>query len=336
MGTLAAMLEVPLSGSADTLIKGLATLARAGEGELSFFHNPRYLGDLGKCKASAVILHPDHREHCPCDALLSPNPYATFAKVSRLFEIPSVAPGGIHPSAVVDVDAQVDPGASVGPNAVIGPGTTLAAGVVIGANCYVGERCHVGENTELRPNVVLCRDVTLGKHVLIHSGAVIGEDGFGFAHDGRGYLKIAQLGGVWIGDEVEIGSGTTIDRGALDDTVIESGVKIDNLVQIAHNVRIGANTIICGCVGIAGSSTVGKNCTIAGGVGIANHIHVTDGVTITGMTLVGQSINRKGVYSSGTGLSDAAIWRKNAVRFKQLDDMAKRLSKIEKKLGSDG
>jgi UDP-3-O-[3-hydroxymyristoyl] glucosamine N-acyltransferase len=324
-----------MSGDPDIKIRGLATLGSATEGKLSFFHNPRYLADLRNTRASAVIVHPDYRDQCPSAVLLSTSPYVTFARASKLFERVISPAVGIHPSAVVDKTASIDPAASVGPYVVIAAGARLAAGAVVGPNCYVGVDCQIGEDTELRPNVVLCRDVVLGKRVLIHSGAVIGEDGFGFAHDGREFVKIAQLGGVSIGDDVEIGACTTVDRGALDDTVIEAGVKIDNLVQIAHNVRIGANTIICGCVGIAGSSTIGKNCTIAGGVGIANHIHVADGVTITGMTLVGQSVNRPGAYSSGTGLSDAATWRKNAVRFKQLDDMAKRLAKLEKKFGCD-
>jgi UDP-3-O-[3-hydroxymyristoyl] glucosamine N-acyltransferase len=239
----------------------------------------------------------------------------------------------VHASAVVDATAQLAADASIGPHVVIGAGTIIGARARIGANSVIGRSCVIGEDSQLMANVTFYDGVRAGSRVLIHSAAVVGGDGFGFATEGEGHHKIAQLGGVAIGDDVEIGAGTTIDRGALDDTVIEAGVKIDNQVQIAHNVRIGANTIICGCSAIAGSSVIGKNCIIAGAVGVINHVSICDKVTVTAMSLVNQSITEPGVYSSGTGLSDTASWRKNIVRFKQLDTLWKRLQSLEKEPG---
>jgi len=203
---------------------------------------------------------------------------------------------------------------------------------VIGANSVIGSGCSIGPSSSLHANVVLYPNVHIGRRAIIHAGAVIGCDGFGFARDGARSVKIEQLGGVRIGDDVEVGACTTIDRGALEDTVIEDGVKLDNQVQIAHNVRVGENTIVCGCSAIAGSSTVGKNCIIAGAVGIINHVNIADGVTVTAMSLVNKSITTKGVYSSGTGLSESALWKKNIVHFRKLDELASRLKALEKEL----
>lgn len=332
LGELARLLEVDYSGNPGELLSGLATLGNAAAGQLSFFHNRRYYQALLNTRASAVILHPDYLAKCPTNALVSEKPYITFARATHLFERRSRTPAGIHPSAVIAGSARLDPSAVIGPHVVIGENAEIGAGVRIGANCSVGDDCAIGRASLLHPNVTLYPGVRIGERALIHSGVVIGADGFGFASDAGHHLKIAQLGGVRIGDDVEIGAGSTVDRGALDDTVIEDGVKIDNLVQIAHNVHVGANTIICGCSAIAGSSRIGKNCTIAGGVGIINHLVIADNVTVTAMSLVSQSIGKEGVYSSGTGLSDTITWRRNMVRFKELDEMSKRLRQLEKAL----
>lgn len=329
MHALAKQLGLALNGAPDQTITGLATLESAGPSHISFYSNRRFHQALTRTRAGAVILRAEDVDECPVPALVSDNPYASYARLSQLFAPPPVGEPGIHPSAIVAPGARIAPDASIGPHVVIGAGTIVDARARIGANCVIGRDCHLGIDARLMPNVTLYDGVHLGARVLVHSAAVLGADGFGFASDGEGHHKIAQLGGVSIGDDVEIGAGTTIDRGALDDTVIEAGVKIDNQVQIAHNVRVGANTVICGCSAIAGSSVIGKNCIIAGAVGIINHVSICDRVTVTAMSLVNQSITEPGVYSSGTGLSDTASWRKNIVRFRQLDSISKRLQSLE-------
>lgn len=330
LGELATRLGLELQGRADLPVSGLATLATAGPDQLSFYHNQRYIGDLRTTRAAAVILRPDAAAQCPVPTLLAKNPYAAYARASALFAFRSDSRAGIHPTAVIDPSARVAPDASIGPHVVVEAGAEIGSGCRIAANCVIGAGSRLGADCVLSPNVTLYHGVTLGERVRVHSAVVIGSDGFGFAPDGGRYLKIEQLGGVWIGDDVEIGAGTTIDRGALDDTVIEAGVKIDNQVQIAHNVRVGANSILCGCSAIAGSSVIGKNCIIAGAVGVVNHVSIHDGVTVTAMSLVNQSITEPGVYSSGTGLDTAGNWKRNIVRFRQLDDIWRRLLRLEK------
>ncbi len=330
LGELAALLGLELQGRADIRITGLATLASAGPDQLSFYHNQRYYQDLLDTRAGVVILRPEAAAACKTAKLIAPNPYAAYARVSALFAFRDGTPPGVHPAAVIDPTASIGAGAQLGPNVVVGAGVQIGANCRIGANCVIGPGCVLGEGCWLSPNVTLYHGVQLGRRVRVHSSVVLGSDGFGFAHDGGRHLKIEQLGGVQIGDDVEIGAGTTIDRGALDDTVIEEGVKIDNQVQIAHNVRVGAHSIICGCSAIAGSSVIGKNCIIAGAVGVINHVQICDGVTVTAMSLVNQSISEPGVYSSGTGLDKAGNWKKNIVRFRQLDEIWRRLLRLEK------
>lgn len=330
LAQLAKMLEVEYRGDPETAITGLATLASAGPGQLSFYSNPRYLQELAATRAAAVIVHPDHLSHCRVNALVSDKPYLSFARASHLFSFRDPGPGRIHPSASIHPDSTVDPSAVISQNVVIEAGAEVGEGVYIGANCFVGEDCRIGEGSWIYPNVVLYANTFMGKDVIVHSGVVIGSDGFGFAHDGAGHLKIEQLGGVEIGNNVEIGAGTCIDRGALDNTVIADGVKIDNLVQIAHNVRIGRNSIICGCSGIAGSATIGENCIIAGGAGVSNHVTLADNVTITAMSVCNRDVPEKGAYSSGTALTETSLWKRNMLRFSELDSMAKQLKRIVK------
>ena len=331
---LAAELGLELRGAAgDAPVTGLATLASARPDQLSFYHNPRYYADLRSTHAAGVILRPEHATDCPVACLLTDNPYLAYARVSQLFVRGSATAAGVHATAQVDPSAQLADDVTVGAHAVIGAGVVIGKGCCIGANCVIGDDCQLADNCLLHANVTLYHGVRLGKRCIVHAAAVIGSDGFGFARSGGRYHKIAQLGGVSIGDDVEIGAGTCIDRGALDDTVIGNGVKIDNQVQIAHNVRVGDHSVICGCSAIAGSSVIGKNCTIAGAVGVVNHITICDDVTVTAMSLVNQDIDTPGVYSSGTGLDVTGNWRRNIVRFRQLDDIWRRLLRIERREG---
>lgn len=331
LGSLADKLGLTLEGDADLTINGLATLSTASGQHLSFYHNSKFHSDLKNTQAGAVILTKDASADCPANKLIAENPYAAYAQATQLFDMNSTVKAGVHSSASIDESAVIGEGVSIGAHVVIEEGVHIGEGVVIGANSVIGAGCKIGRDSRLFPNVTLYANVSCGDRAIVHSQVVIGSDGFGFARDGSRQVKIAQLGGVCIGDDVEIGAGTTIDRGALEDTVIGNGVKIDNQVQIAHNVKVGENTVICGCSAVAGSSTIGKNCIIAGAVGIINHITIVDDVTVTAMSLVNQSIKKKGIYSSGTGLSETGEWKKSIVHFRQLDSMMKRLKALEDK-----
>ncbi len=330
LGELAELLEVELRGDSSLRVDGLATLKSAVPGKLSFLSNPRYVNQLASCKASAVIIDPELASACQSAQLVSSSPYVTYARASQLFLKDESAAAGVHPSANVHPSAVLGEHVSIGSHAVVEANAEIGEGAVIGAGSYVGARSRIGKHSRLFPNVTVYHDVSIGERAVVHSSVVLGADGFGFAFDGRQAIKIAQLGGVQIGDDVEIGAGSTIDRGALDDTVIGSGVKIDNQVQIAHNCVIGEHTIICGCSAIAGSTTIGRYCTIGGAVGIIGHLQIADKVMISAMSLVSQSIAEPGIYSSGTGLLESKEWKRNIVRFRQLDDMAKRLRELEK------
>ena len=313
-------------------IKGIASLESAAPGEVAFLANPSYQKLLADTQASAVIVHPDFQDECPVSVLVMTNPYMGFAKVSQLFNNLPTQSKGIHPSAVIADTAVIAEGVSIGANVVVGEYVEIGEGTRIGPGCVIGDHSIIGQRCLLHSQVVLYHDVVIGNDGIFHSGCILGADGFGFAPDGAAWQKIAQLGGVRIGDHVEVGANTTIDRGALGNTEIGNNVKLDNQIMIAHNVVIGDGCAIAGTTGIAGSTTLGKNCTIAGGVGMVGHINVTDNVHITGMTLVSKSIKEPGVYSSGTAIMPAADWRKSATRFRQLDDMARRLKKLERSL----
>ncbi|WP_300653622.1 UDP-3-O-(3-hydroxymyristoyl)glucosamine N-acyltransferase [Pseudomonas sp.] len=334
LGQLAERLGATLRGAADQVISGLATLQEAGPDHLSFLANPQYRKYLADCRAAAVLLTAADADSYSGNALVVANPYLAYAQLSHLFDRKPQAAAGVHATAWVADEAQVDASASVGAYAVIERGARIGAGVTIGAHCVIGARSQIGEGGWLAPRVTLYHDVRIGKRVVIQSGAVIGGEGFGFANEKGVWQKIAQIGGVVIGDDVEIGANTTIDRGALADTLIGNGVKLDNQIMIAHNVQIGDNTAMAGCAGISGSTKIGKNCMIAGGVGMVGHIEVCDGVFVTGMTMVTRSITEPGSYSSGTAMQPAGEWRKSAARIRQLDDMARRLQQLEKQLAA--
>ncbi|PYC00019.1 UDP-3-O-(3-hydroxymyristoyl)glucosamine N-acyltransferase [Pseudomonas sp. MB-090624] len=332
LGQLAEALGATLKGPEALQITGLATLQEAGPGQLTFLANPQYRKYLDNCQAGAVLLKAADAESFAGNALVVADPYLAYARISHLFDPKPKAVAGIHPSAVVAKDAQVDASASIGPFAVIESGARIGANVSIGAHCFIGARCVVGEGGWLAPRVTLYHDVTIGKRVVIQSGAVIGGEGFGFANEKGIWRKIAQIGGVTIGDDVEIGVNTAVDRGALSDTRIGDGVKLDNQIQIAHNVQIGDHTAMAACVGISGSTRIGKHCMLAGGVGLVGHIDICDNVFISGMTMVTRSITEPGSYSSGTAMQPLADWRKSAARIRHLDDMAKRLQQLEKRV----
>ncbi len=314
----------------ELLITGVASLQRATPFEVSFFTNNRLRQDLVKTHAAAVILANSAQRFCKAPMLVMDNPYLGYARVASLFH-PLVSPaGGIHPSAWVSNDVQLDSSVSVAPYAVIEAGARIGHSVSIGSGCVVGNGVEIGDNCQVLANVTLCSGTHLGKRVIIHPGTVIGSDGFGNANDAGKWVKIPQLGGVIIGDDAEIGANTTIDKGTLDDTVIGTGVKLDNQIQIGHNVRIGEHTAMAGCVGIAGSTNIGCYCMIAGGVGIAGHLELVDYVYVTAGSIVLQSILEAGTYSSGTPLEPNQRWHRNYHRFKQLDKMAHRLRTLEK------
>ncbi|WP_249582529.1 UDP-3-O-(3-hydroxymyristoyl)glucosamine N-acyltransferase [Pseudomonas viridiflava] len=330
LGQLAEFLGATLRGDKDKDINGLATLQEAGPDQISFLANPQYRKFLTDTQAAAVLLKPADADSFAGNALLVPDPYLAYARISHLFDPKPKAAAGIHPTAVIADDAVVDPAASIGAFAIVESGARIAAQVTVGAQCFIGARCEIGEGGWLAPRVTLYHDVRIGKRVVIQSGAVLGGEGFGFANEKGVWQKIAQIGGVSIGDDVEIGVNTAIDRGALADTRIGNGVKLDNQIQIAHNVQIGDHTAMAACVGISGSTKIGKHCMLAGGVGLVGHIEICDGVFITGMTMVTHSITEPGSYSSGTAMQPAAEWRKSAARLRKIDDMARRLQKLEK------
>ncbi|WP_432697638.1 UDP-3-O-(3-hydroxymyristoyl)glucosamine N-acyltransferase [Marinobacterium sp. YM272] len=320
-------------GDSQCVIESLATLQTAGPGQLSFFANSRYLKQLRSTAAAAVLVSEEHLHDVPGSALVVVNPYLAFARLTQLFDWRTPCNPGIHPGAIIDPSANVSPEAEICAGVVVGANSEIAAGAVIGANTVVGADCYIGEESRLEAGVTLYPRVRLGARVLIHSSAVIGADGFGFAPDkNQGWVKICQLGGVSIGDDVEIGAGVTVDRGALDDTRIERGVKLDNQVQVAHNVSIGEHTAIAGCTAIAGSTRIGRHCTIAGMSGITGHLDIADGTHVTAMTLVSRSITQPGAYSSGTGIEPHQQWKRNVVRFRQLDELARRVRKLENSL----
>ncbi|WP_439125509.1 MAG: UDP-3-O-(3-hydroxymyristoyl)glucosamine N-acyltransferase [Pseudomonas rhizophila] len=333
LGQLAEFLGATLRGDPEKVITGLATLQEAGPAQLSFLANPQYRKYLADSRAAALLLKPADADGFAGDALIVRDPYLAYARISHLFDPKPKSAPGIHPSAVIAADAVVDPTASIGPFVVIESAARVGPGVTLGAHCFIGARCEIGEGGWLAPRVTLYHDVRIGKRVVIQSGAVLGGEGFGFAKEKGIWQKIAQIGGVTIGDDVEIGVNTAIDRGALSDTVIGNGVKLDNQIQIAHNVQVGDHTAMAACVGISGSTRIGKHCMLAGGVGLVGHIDICDNVFLTGMTMVTHSITEPGAYSSGTAMQPAAEWRKSAARIRQLDDIARRLRQLEKRVG---
>jgi UDP-3-O-[3-hydroxymyristoyl] glucosamine N-acyltransferase len=331
---IAQHLSAELRGDPQCEIKSIAPLDKAVEGQISFLTSPQYRSFLSTTRATALILSPKDASVYSGNCLIMANPYLGYAKAATLFIPSQTARQGVHPTAVIGQDCHIAPSASIAAGCVIGDDVSIGDNTILGPGCSVGDHSSLGSGTVLYAHVTLYHRVQVGDGVILHSGVVIGADGFGFVPDeatGHWY-KIPQLGGVRIGHAVEIGANTTIDRGALEDTIIEEGVKLDNLIQIAHNVRIGAHTVIAGGTMIAGSVDIGKHCMIGGGCAISGHLQMTDGVILTAKTEIGSSISQPGVYSSGMPSQPNLQWRKNIVRFTQLDQIARRLKKLETRM----
>jgi UDP-3-O-[3-hydroxymyristoyl] glucosamine N-acyltransferase len=333
LGELAQRFGMELHGDAQLRIDAVAALQHAQPGCLTFLANPRYRKYVADTRATAVILAEPDRKYCNGAALVARSPYLAYARVLRAL-FPAHQPvAGVHPTAQIDITAQIDPSAEVQAYAVVGPRVQIGARVVVGAHSVIAEAAVLGDETVLHAQVFVGPGVQIGRRVVVQPGAVIGREGFGFANDGGCWVRVPQLGTVIIGDDCEVGANTTIDRGSLEDTVLGIGVKLDNLIQIAHNVHIGDHTAIAACVGIAGSTHIGRNCTIGGGTGINGHITLADGVHITGFTMVTKSLLTPGLYSSGVAVNTNQAWRRNHARFQQLDVLAKRLKTLEQRIG---
>ncbi|MEO7773245.1 MAG: UDP-3-O-(3-hydroxymyristoyl)glucosamine N-acyltransferase [Steroidobacteraceae bacterium] len=333
LGELAVRYGCELRGDPDVQILAAATLEAAGAGNICFVASAQYRDQLRATKASAVILDRKLAGECSVAALISSNPHATFARIAtELHPEPREAPG-VDSTAWVAADAQVDASAHIGPFASIGSGVRIGARCSIGPHCVLGAGAVLADDVTLAARVVLGRAVQLGARVIVQPGAVIGGDGFGYARDATGWVKVPQLGTVLVAEDVEIGANTTIDRGALGDTVIEAGVKLDNQIQVGHNVRIGAHTAIAACTGISGSTTIGKRCMIGGGTGIAGHITLGDDIVITGFGMITRSLDKPGLYSSVIPVEEARSWRRIVARLKRIDSMATRLTRVERAAG---
>ena len=319
LAALAERFNLTVMGDANHCVSGVATLERADAKRLSFFASGKYRSQLLATRAGAVLVKASDQASCPVNALVSANPHADFARIANLFAPEIFIVPGVHPSAIIEAGAKIDPSAEIGAQCFVAASAIIDANVKLGAQCVVGPDCILGSYSQLMPRVTLVKRVHIGRCVIVHSGAVLGADGFSFANDQGRWLKVPQLGRVIVGDGCEIGANTTIDCGALDDTILGLEVKLDNQIQIGHNVRIGDFTAIAGCTAVAGSATIGARCLIAGGVGIAGHLDVCDEVTVMAMSLVSASISQKGVYAGAMPLMPQREWRKNAVHLRRLD-----------------
>ncbi|GAB2934556.1 UDP-3-O-(3-hydroxymyristoyl)glucosamine N-acyltransferase [Rheinheimera gaetbuli] len=336
LGELAEQLDAQLQGDAACSIVAIATLEHAVAGQISFLSNSKYRRFLSQTSASAVLITAQDVPFLApgVSGLIVKDPYVAFARVAQWLDTTPAAAVDIHPTAVIDASAIVGQGVAVAANAVIAAGAVLGDNVQIGAGSFVGEHARIGNNSKLWANTTVYHKVQLGERCIVHSGAVIGADGFGFANEGGHWIKIPQTGSVVIGDECEIGAGTTIDRGAIADTIVGNNVILDNQCQIAHNVHIGNHTAIAGCTVIAGSTKIGSYCIIGGAVCINGHIEICDGVNITGMAMITKSITEKGVYSSGIPATTNADWRKNTAKLRQIDQLYQRVKQLEQRLAT--
>jgi UDP-3-O-[3-hydroxymyristoyl] glucosamine N-acyltransferase len=330
LGELAVRFGCELRGDPDLAVDRVATLQDAGPGAVSFLANPKYRKQLPGTAATVVVLEASALDECRTNALVTANPYATYARIAQLLNPEPTFAAGRHASAVVADDAQVDPTAWVGPHCHVGSGCSVGPGVYLGPGSVLLDRVTLGTGTRCVARVTLGAGVRVGARCILHPGVVIGADGFGHAPDRDGYVKVPQLGAVLVGDDVEVGANTTIDRGTIGDTVIGHGVKIDNQVQIGHNCRVGDHTVIAGCAGISGSVTIGKRCMVGGMVGIVGHLEVCDDVYLTGKTMVTTSISKPGLYSGQLPFDEARRFRRNSARFQKLDEFAQRLLRLER------
>ena len=335
LSEIANSIGAELKGDPDIQISGIATIQTATQTDITFLDNPAYRRYLSDTEAAAVILSKDSLDKCQTNALVIANPYYAYAKISALFKPNLKKPAGIHPTAVIAETAKVASDAVIGQNVVVEAGACVESQAVIDANSYIGENVSIGAGTHLFPNVTIYHHCQVGRNCLIHSNTVIGSDGFGLAKEKGRWHSIEQLGRVIIADDVLIGASTTIDRGALSDTLIEEGVKIDNQVQVGHNVVIKAHTVIAGCSGIAGSTEIGEHCIIGGDVSVSGHLKIVDNVSITGGTNVYNRINEPGIYSSGMPLQTNKAWHRTFVHLQKLDQVVQKVKTIEKKISEE-
>jgi UDP-3-O-[3-hydroxymyristoyl] glucosamine N-acyltransferase len=329
---IAAQLGGEVLGDGDVAVSRMASLANAGPGDLSFLSDSKYRSLLTSTGASAVVVGKDASDATHLPRIVTDNPYAYFARVSALLNPVAEPVSGIHSSAIVDATASVPVSASVGPHAVIGRDAHIGEFSVIGAGSVIGDYVTIGDHTTLHANVTIYYGCELGSNCIVSSGVVIGADGFGYAEDEGRWVKIPQVGRVLIGNDVEIGANTAIDRGALDDTIIEEGVKLDNLIQIGHNCRIGAHTVIAGCVGIAGSTRIGRHCRIGGAGMILGHLEIADGVTVSPGSMITRSLAKADTYTALMPFQSHDKWLKTAAHLRHLGDMSERVAQLEKEL----
>jgi UDP-3-O-[3-hydroxymyristoyl] glucosamine N-acyltransferase len=332
LAELAVRYGCELRGDPDLVVSSVATLDAAEPGAICFLANSAYRSLLGSAKATAVILTEEDADECPVACLVTPNPYAAYAAVAaELYPARKLNPG-VHPSVVCDPETLVPASAEVGPGAVLGANVQLGERIYIGANTVIGDDVTIGDDGWLAANVSLYSGTRLGKRCRLHSGSVIGSDGFGIAQSESGWVKVPQVGGVEIGDDFEMGANTTIDRGAIDDTHIGNDVKLDNLVQVAHNASIGDHTAIAAMSGIAGSATIGARCQIGGNSAVLGHFEVCDDVSIHAQSLVTRAIRKPGAYSSAFGVEEVGKWRRLVGRVKRLEVVAGQIKELQKKV----
>ena len=333
LGELAVRFGCELRGDPAAIVETVSSLAQADARAVTFLANPKYVEQLKDTRAGAVILDARSAASSPVPVLVAANPHATFARIAALlYPDPPLNPGA-HPGAAVAASAQVDASAEIAAHACVGAGARIGARCYIGPGSVVERDAVIGDDTRLVARAYIGHGVKLGARCIVQPGAVIGADGFGFAPEKGAWIKVPQVGSVTVGDDAEIGANTTIDRGAIEDTVIEEGVKLDNLIMIAHNCRIGAHSALAACVAIAGSTTVGKRCILGGKVGLNGHITLCDDVVVLGTSFISHSIGKPGVYSSALPSEEAGMWRRIVGRIKRLDSMAKRLRALEKHTG---
>lgn len=332
---LADRFGLQLVGDGEVTVDGVCTLSPGRRGRLSFLSNPKLRSQLAQTQAGAVIVGERDASALTSAGLVAKDPYLAYARIARLFDPDRDFAPGVHVAAVVDEAAQVGEGCWIGPGAVVEAGARLGAGVFVGPNCVIGRDAQIGAGSRLVSGVYVAPRVNIGARCVIQPGAVVGGRGFGNARSPAGWEEVPQLGGVRVGDDVEIGANTCIDRGAIDDTVIEDGVRLDNLIQVAHNCRIGSHTAIAACTGIAGSTRIGSRCMIGGAVGIAGHLDIADDVVVLGRAMVTGSVTQKGIYGSGLPLDDAREWRKTVARVRRLGKLEERLKALERLSGAE-
>jgi UDP-3-O-[3-hydroxymyristoyl] glucosamine N-acyltransferase len=338
LGELVERLGGQLAGDPNIEVTGIAPLADAGAAHISFLSNSKFRAQAGQSQAAALIVSPNDDETIAATyqgaRIVTKNPYAYFARAAQyFFSLTEVIPApGVDASAVVGEGCKIDPTAHIGPNVTIEEGAEVGAGAVIGAGSFIGRQAKIGDGTRFFPNVTFQAGCVIGRNGVLHSGAVIGTDGFGFANEGGVYIKIPQVGRVVIGDDVDIGANTTIDRGALADTIIGNGVKLDNQIQIGHNCVIGDHTAMAGCVGVAGSAIIGKHCTFGGAAMVLGHLTIVDNVHISSGSMVSRSINEPGQYTGFYPLAKNAEWEKSAVIVRNLSTMREKMRAMEKQI----